>query len=106
MSTAPINLLGLDREGLQQFVSDLGEKPFRALQILQWVHQYGVDDFAAMTNLSKALRARLAEVAVIAGPSVKQDQLAADGTRKWLFELADGNCIETVFIPDAGRGTL
>ncbi|MFL6651673.1 MAG: 23S rRNA (adenine(2503)-C(2))-methyltransferase RlmN [Sulfurifustaceae bacterium] len=105
-STAPINLLGLDREGLQQFVSDLGEKPFRALQILQWVHQYGVDDFAAMTNLSKALRARLAEVAVIAGPSVKQDQLAADGTRKWLFELADGNCIETVFIPDDGRGTL
>ena len=104
--TTPINLLGLGREELQAFFVGLGEKPFRGLQVLQWMHQYGVDDFAAMTNLSKALRARLAEVATIAGPAVREDRVAADGTRKWLLELADGNCIETVFIPEPGRGTL
>ncbi len=87
-------------------MSALGEKPFRGPQVMQWLHQYGVDDFAAMTNLSKALRARLSEAATIIGPRVKLDQVAADGTRKWLFELADGNCIESVFIPDDGRGTL
>jgi 23S rRNA (adenine2503-C2)-methyltransferase len=105
-TTAPVNLLGLDRQGLQAFFSTLGEKPFRGLQVLQWLHQQGVDDFAAMTNLSKPLRMRLADAAVIAAPSVKLDQVAADGTRKWLFELADGNAIETVFIPEEGRGTL
>jgi 23S rRNA (adenine2503-C2)-methyltransferase len=103
---ATVNLLGLDREGLLAFFAGLGEKPFRAAQVMQWLHQYGVDDFSLMTNLSKALRARLAETAEIRGPSVKLDQLAADGTRKWLFELADGNCIESVFIPEEGRGTL
>jgi 23S rRNA (adenine2503-C2)-methyltransferase len=105
-SNTPINLLSLDRHGLQAFFSALGEKPFRGLQVMQWLHQYGVDNFAAMTNLSKPLRERLSETAVIVGPTVKQDQTAADGTRKWLFELADGNGIETVFIPEAGRGTL
>ncbi len=105
-SNAPINLLGLDRQRLQAFFSELGEKPFRGLQVMQWLHQYGVDNFAAMTNLSKPLRERLSEAATIVGPTVKQDQTAADGTRKWLFELADGNCIETVFIPEEGRGTL
>src|SRR6266850_625776 len=102
-SNAPINLLGLDRQRLQAFFSELGEKPFRGLQVMQWLHQYGVDDFTAMTNLSKPLRERLSETAVIVGPTVKQDQTAADGTRKWLFELADGNSIETVFIPEEGR---
>lgn len=87
-------------------MATLGEKPFRGLQVMQWLHQYGADDFAAMTNLSKALRERLAQAAAIVGPAVKLDQVAADGTRKWLFELADGNCIESVFIPDGGRGTL
>jgi 23S rRNA (adenine2503-C2)-methyltransferase len=103
---SPTNLLGMDRQALQVFLSALGEKPFRGLQVMQWMHQYGADNFAAMTNLSKALRARLAEVACINGPKVKEDQTAADGTRKWLFELADGNAIETVFIPEEGRGTL
>jgi 23S rRNA (adenine2503-C2)-methyltransferase len=105
-ATTPINLLGLDREGLQAFFAELGEKPFRGQQVMQWLHQYGVDDFAAMSNLSKSLRAKLAEAAVIQGPSVKLDQRSDDGTRKWLFELSDGNCIETVFIPEEGRGTL
>lgn len=102
----PTNLLGLDREGLQAFFVALGEKPFRATQVMQWLHQYGADDFSAMTNLSKPLRERLASAAVIEGPKVKLDQVAADGTRKWLFELTDGNAIETVFIPEDDRGTL
>lgn len=105
-ATTPTNLLGLDRKGLEAFFATIGEKPFRGTQVMQWLHQYGVDDFAAMTNLSKALRQRLAETATIVAPKVKLDQTAADGTRKWLFELADGNAIEAVFIPEEDRGTL
>ena len=105
-TNSPTNLLGLDRSQLQAFFTAIGEKPFRASQVMQWLHQYGVSDFAAMTNLSKELRARLVEVAAIAPPAIKQDQLAADGTRKWLFELGDGNCVESVFIPEENRGTL
>lgn len=91
---------------MQEFFVGVGEKPFRAAQVLQWIHQYGVDEFDAMTNLSKALRSKLHDLTCIVPPVVKQDQLAADGTRKWLFELHDGNCIETVFIPEESRGTL
>lgn len=105
-SATPVNLLGLDREGLRAFFGGLGEAAFRGQQVMQWIHQYGMDDFGAMTNLGKRLRARLAEVAMIAAPAVKDDQVAADGTRKWLFELADGNGVEAVFIPEAERGTL
>jgi 23S rRNA (adenine2503-C2)-methyltransferase len=105
-STTRTNLLGLDRPQLQEFFVALGEKPFRGVQVMQWLHQYGAADFVAMSNLGKRLRARLAETAVISVPLVKQDQLGADGTRKWLFELADGNCIESVFIPEEDRGTL
>ena len=100
------NLLGLSPEALKAFFAGLGEKPFRAGQVLQWIHRYGVDDFEAMTNLSKPLRTRLKEFAEILPPEVALDQLAADGTRKWLLRLRDGNCIETVFIPEADRGTL
>jgi 23S rRNA (adenine2503-C2)-methyltransferase len=100
------NLLGLDRDALTNFFVTLGEKPFRATQVLQWIHHYGVDDFAAMTNLSKALREQLVQQARIAAPEVAADHVAADGTRKWLLRLSDGNCIETVYIPEADRGTL
>jgi 23S rRNA (adenine2503-C2)-methyltransferase len=108
MDTLPAktNLLGLTSEAMTAFFAGLGEKPFRAAQVLQWIHRFGVDDFEAMTNLSKALRAKLAEVAEIRGPEVVLDRTAADGTRKLLLRLADGNCIETVFIPEANRGTL
>jgi 23S rRNA (adenine2503-C2)-methyltransferase len=106
MRTEPVNVLGLDRAGLAAFFEGLGEKPFRARQLLQWIHRHGVDDFGAMTSLGKDLRARLAEAAVIRAPRARQDQVAADRTRKWLFELADGNCVETVFIPEPDRGTL
>jgi 23S rRNA (adenine2503-C2)-methyltransferase len=100
------NLLNLDRDGLNVFFTGLGEKPFRATQVLQWLHHFGADDFAAMTNLSKELRTRLDEAAVIRTPEIAADQLAADGTRKWLLRLDDGNCVEAVFIPEADRGTL
>lgn len=100
------NLLGLAPAAMQAYFAELGEKPFRAGQVLQWIHQYGVDNFDAMTNLSKTLRVRLQESAEIRGPEIALDQVAADGTRKWLLRLADGNCIEAVFIPEAERGTL
>lgn len=84
----------------------MGERPFRATQILQWVHQRGVLNPEAMTDLSKALRARLETPGLWILPEVAADTLAADGTRKWLLRLADGNAIETVYIPDEERGTL
>ena len=91
---------------MEAFFSGLGEKSFRATQVLQWVHQRGVDDFAAMSNLSKELRARLQETAQIRLPELVMEQDSRDGTRKWLLKLDSGNCIETVFIPEADRGTL
>ena len=105
-ATAKTNLLGLDPLAMQVYFEALGEKPFRAGQVMQWIHQYGVDNFDAMTNLSKALRSKLAESAEIRAPLIELDQLSTDGTRKWLLRLADGNCIEAVFIPEAERGTL
>ena len=100
------NLLNLDRLAMQEFFVGVGEKPFRATQVIQWIHQYGVDDFDAMTNLGKDLRARLRDMAEIQAPEIIQDQTAADGTRKWLLRLNGGNAIETVFIPEEDRGTL
>ena len=91
---------------MQEFFVGVGEKPFRATQVIQWIHQYGVDDFDAMTNLGKDLRARLRDMAEIQAPEIIQDQTAADGTRKWLLRLNGGNAIETVFIPEENRGTL
>ncbi|WJW76263.1 23S rRNA (adenine(2503)-C(2))-methyltransferase RlmN [Thiohalobacter sp. IOR34] len=101
-----LNLLNHDRRGLEARFAELGEKPFRARQILQWIYQRNVDDFAVMTDLSKALRARLADCAEVRPPEVVMDRDSDDGSRKWLLRLADGNCIETVFIPGPDRGTL
>ncbi len=101
-----IDLMGLDRAAMTAFFAGLGEKPFRGAQVLQWIHQRGVSDFAAMTNISKPLRTRLPDTAEIRAPEVVMDQQAQDGTRKWLLRLSDGNCIETVFIPEEDRGTL
>lgn len=105
-TTRPTNLLDFDRPALEEYFAGLGEKPFRARQILQWIHQHGIADFDAMTNLSKDMRARLKQEAAVMPPEVVSDQLAADETRKWLLKLPDGNCIEMVFIPEAERGTL
>ena len=102
-----INLLDLDRAGLERFFADIGEKPFRAKQVMQWIHQRGVTDFAQMTDLSKALRARLAECATVDLPEVSVDQRSKDGTRKWLLHM-DGveNAVECVLIPEDKRMTL
>src|SRR4051812_29542955 len=101
-----VNLLGLSLSELQAFCAALGEKPFRAKQLVRWIHQAGVDDFGAMSDVSKALRAALAETAVIEAPRVRRDATAADGTRKWLLDVGTNNAIETVFIPETSRGTL
>lgn len=100
------NLLGLDRAGLEAFFVQLGEKPFRARQVLKWIYQAGVDDFAQMTDIAKPLRAKLELLADIRAPEVMADHTASDGTRKWLFRMDSAQGIETVFIPDGERGTL
>jgi 23S rRNA (adenine2503-C2)-methyltransferase len=100
------NLLDLDRKGLEGFFLARGEKVFRASQVMKWIYERGVTDFANMTNLSKALRSGLSDSASIRLPEVVADQLSSDGSRKWLLRLEDGNCIETVFIPETERGTL
>lgn len=102
-----LNLLGLDRAGMEAFfVEQLGEKRFRAHQVMKWIYHYFVDDFERMTDLGKALRAKLAEIAEVRVPSVQVDQVSADGTRKWLLALDGANGIETVYIPEPTRGTL
>lgn len=101
-----INLLGLNRKKLEEFVVSTGEKSFRAQQLLQWIHFDGVRDFASMTNLSKNFREKLTQIAEIKPPEVAFENISADGTQKWVIKLSDGNCIETVFIPETTRGTL
>ena len=105
-SVKPVSLLGMTRKMLAAWLVEQGEKPYRAQQLMQWVHQRGVLDYAQMTDLSKVLRAKLANLAPMVLPEVKVDQSATDGTRKWLLEVEGGNGIEMVFIPDKGRGTL
>lgn len=100
------NLMGHDRQALEEYFASIGEKSFRATQVLKWVHQQGIYDFSDMTNLSKPLRTNLASRATFTVPDIIKDQVSDDGTRKWLLRLEDGNSIETVFIPEAGRGTL
>ena len=101
-----VNLLDFDREALQDWFAQLGEPPFRAVQIIKWIHQRRVFDFERMTDLGKSLRARLAEIAEIRLPLAVFDRMSADGVRKWLLTLDGDNAIETVFIPEPGRGTL
>ena len=100
------NLLGMNQQDLEAFFAELGEKRFRASQVMKWIHQLNVDDFRQMTNISKAMQEKLIDIAEIRTPEVIVDQLSDDGTRKWVLKLNDGNCIETVFIPDDERGTL
>ena len=104
--SSKVNLLNFTRADMEVFFAEMGEKAFRANQVIQWMHQYGVDNFDAMTNLSKSLRAKLEDVAEIRTPEVLIDQASVDGTHKWLLKLDSGNSIETVFIPEKNRGTL
>jgi len=101
-----VNLLGMPPAALESFFADMGEKTFRARQIMQWVHQRHAGDFDSMTDLSKSLRARLQETACISPPQMASEQASADGTIKWLFESGAGQAVESVFIPEPGRGTL
>ncbi|HEV2212024.1 MAG TPA: 23S rRNA (adenine(2503)-C(2))-methyltransferase RlmN, partial [Gammaproteobacteria bacterium] len=101
-----INLLGLDRQALEAFFVQQGEKPFRARQVMKWIYHHGIADFAAMTDLGKGLREKLAQTAEIRVPEVLTEQLSEDGTRKWLLRMDSANNIETVLIPDDERGTL
>ncbi len=101
-----INLLNYSISALENFFLELGEKPFRATQLLKWIYQLGNRDFATMTNLSQHLRQYLITHCEIAVPEQVEEQIAVDGTKKWLLRLVDGNFIETVYIPEDGRGTL
>ncbi len=104
--TEKVNLLGMSRSQLETFFLQLGEKKFRASQILRWIHQRGVSDFDLMTDISKALRERLKQIAEITIPEVIYENFSADGTRKWVMQMPGGSSIETVFIPEDDRGTL
>ena len=106
MTPTSKDLLGLSREALADEMRLLGEKPYRADQLFSWIYFHGVRDFEAMTDIARPLRERLAERYRISRPEVASEQISADGTRKWLLRCADGNEIETVFIPEAKRGTL
>jgi 23S rRNA (adenine2503-C2)-methyltransferase len=105
-SAMPVNLLDLDAAGLAGLLARMGEKPFRARQLLRWVHQRGEADFERMSDVAKTLRARLAAEAVVAAPQVVRDEACGDGTRKWLLDVGGANGVECVFIPEEGRGTL
>lgn len=100
------NLLGMSRAQLEHFLQELGEKPFRAQQLLKWIHQQGVTDFDAMTNISKTLRERLKAVAEIRPPAIRDVFDAKDGCYKWIVTVDSGSGVEMVYIPEAGRGTL
>ena len=100
------NLLGLDEQGLARFFEAQAEKPFRARQLLRWIHQLGQSDFSKMSDLSKALREKLEHGACVAAPQVVGDEITADGTRKWLVKVDGANSVESVFIPETGRATL
>ncbi|HET9817776.1 MAG TPA: 23S rRNA (adenine(2503)-C(2))-methyltransferase RlmN [Rhodanobacteraceae bacterium] len=103
---ARANLLDFDRDGLRNFFAELGEKPWRADQVMKWIYHRLESDFGAMTDLGKSLREKLPEVAVVAPPKALLDKASSDGTRKWLLGMDAGNAVETVYIPEPTRGTL
>ena len=102
----PENILNFDAQQLTDWFAEMGEKPFRARQVLRWVYKEGVADFDAMTDLAGSLRSKLKERACVQTPEVMREELSSDGTRKWLLNVGTGNAIEAVFIPEADRGTL
>ena len=103
---APVNLFDLDRSAFEAYMGELGEKPFRARQLMKWLYGRGETDLSAMTDVARATRERLQGCDTTVPLSIAADHASSDGTRKWLFELHDGNRIETVYIPETTRGTL
>lgn len=106
MTATRANLFNFSRAGLEKWFVDLGEKRFRAGQLMRWVYQKSVVNFSDMSNLSKSLRAKLADCAELRLPAIQSEQVSTDGTRKWVLALAPEQCIEMVFIPEGRRGTL
>jgi 23S rRNA (adenine2503-C2)-methyltransferase len=106
LNTARTNLLNFDAAKMAEYVAGLNEKPFRAKQLMHWVHQRGISDVALMTDLAKSFRTILAEDAEVVSLPVIQDHWADDGTRKWLLDVGAGNAVEMVYIPEDDRGTL
>ncbi len=100
------NLLNLDGDRLASFIAGLDEKPFRAKQLMRWIHQRGVSDIHQMSDLAKTFRAQLEDLVEIKSLPVISDQTASDGTRKWLLDVGEGNAVEMVYIPEEDRGTL
>src|SRR5690625_3538023 len=105
-NTSRVNLLGLPEAKLVEYFASIGEKRFRATQVLKWIHQLGAETFDDMTNISKDLRAKLNQCAEIRPPEVIQQLDSADGTRKFLIRVSGGSVVETVFIPEGERGSL
>ncbi|MGY5452886.1 bifunctional tRNA (adenosine(37)-C2)-methyltransferase TrmG/ribosomal RNA large subunit methyltransferase RlmN [Agarivorans sp. MS3-6] len=105
MSETKTNLLDFNRDGLRQFFAEIGEKPFRADQVMKWIYHFGVDDFDQMNNINKVLREKLKKVAEVKAPEISTEQRSADGTIKWAMLVA-GQEIETVYIPEGDRATL
>ena len=106
MNTARVNLLGFDRNGLRGYFAQIGEKPFRADQVMKWIYHQRITDFTQMTDLGRGLRDKLLDVAEVTPPTALLDQHSSDGTRKWLLGTDSRNAIETVYIPEPTRGTL
>ena len=104
--TVKTNLLDLDRFQLAEFLEGIGESSFRAQQVFKWIHQRGIVDFGAMTDLSRSLREKLCELAKINVPAFECESRSDDGTLKWLFPVDNANSVESVFITEKGRGTL
>ena len=100
------NLLGLSLPELESFCAGIGEKSFRAKQLARWLHKSGVSSFDQMTDLAKTFRAKLPSVACVETLSILSDHTSSDGTRKWLFNVGQGNAVESVYIPETSRGTL
>ena len=105
-NTTKTNILGMSPDQLEAFFAELGEKRFRATQVLKWMHQMGAESFDDMTNISKALRERLNQVAEIREPEVVMQDISKDGTRKWVIRVDGGSCVESVLIPEGDRATL
>ncbi|MFT5708409.1 MAG: 23S rRNA (adenine2503-C2)-methyltransferase [Oceanospirillaceae bacterium] len=106
IQTSKTNLLGMSPKQLADYFQAIGEKPFRATQVLKWMHQHGAESFDEMTNISKSLRENLKEQAEIREPEVVSQDISRDGTRKWVIRVDGGSCVETVLIPEGDRGTL
>ncbi|MCK9984812.1 MAG: 23S rRNA (adenine2503-C2)-methyltransferase [Azoarcus sp.] len=102
----PVNLLDFDVDGLVAWFAERGEKPFRARQVMRWMHRFGETDFDNMTDVAKSLRAKLAQEACVRPPQAIRDSVSEDGTRKWLLDVGNANAVEAVFIPETNRGTL